>query len=447
MFYILLIVCLLVALLFCIAGCGKEPEQDDGLITLTITAFEDYYGLDLYAREYERENPNVKVVVNQPIRANDSGYLAAMANYSKHLQTALMTNTADDILCTDFVDYYKYADSGLLADIYPFLENDPDFNEDDYFMNVIEAFKYKGGLYNFPLNFNVQLIGVNLHINNELVDAFKKYDKVSVWDLLDLYQKFNPSQYYLYENFNPPRLLLAEIDSFVDREKGACDFINKRFLDLLNNSHIATAKSYDWRFEEYYDAWFSLEAETELSKKYMFQRVGKDSFQYIIPQKEDKNFTHFIPLASDDGKVMISTVFAPTQIAVSMGSKHKEAAWGFIKYLIQARESAYHGINSMRINKSATEEVFAKDIQMFFNQPNLSELGIMFAEDKENSLKAGVEKIMKINSMPMHYAGSWVMYHYDNEFWDIFDQYRLGFMTAEQVASWLQNRTELRLKE
>ena len=49
--------------------------------------------------------------------------------------------------------------------------------------------------------------------------------------------------------------------------------------------------------------------------------------------------------------------------------------------------------------------------------------------------------------MPMHYAGSWVMYNYDNEFWDIFDQYRLGFMTVEQIASWLQNKTEIRLKE
>lgn len=448
MLSILLIVCLLVALLFYIAGCGKEPEQEDGLITVTITALDDHYGLRFYAREYERANPNVKVVVNRPISAIFDGLFApeSFTDYSRHLEMGLMSNTGDDILCLNTIDYYKYADSGLLMDFYSLIKDDPDFDGDNYFMNVIEAFEYKGGLYVFPLNFEFQLMGVNLHVNSELVNAYKQYDKISTRDLLDLYQRFNPGQYSLGYMLTPPLLLLTEMDSFVDREKATCDFTNQRFLDLLNDSRMATAKDQDWRSGFVYAVW-SLEDETELAKKYMFQPAYSINLQYIIPQREDKNFTHFIPLVSDDGKATIGSLSPPTQLAISKGSKHKEAAWEFIKYLIRAREFVYDSSNSIYINKSTTEKLYATNIQSCYYRPDLSESGLVFAEDREYALKAGMEKIMGTSSMPMRFPGSKVMYYSDEEYWSIFEQCRLNVMSAEQVASWLQNRTEIRLKE
>jgi ABC-type glycerol-3-phosphate transport system substrate-binding protein len=150
-------------------------------------------------------------------------------------------------------------------------------------------------------------------------------------------------------------------------------------------------------------------------------------------------YTHFIPLTNEDGRLIVST---PTKLAISSNSNHKEAAWKFIKYAIDAREA--FGFDSlMSIKKSIAQKTYSEEIRRILDQSTSSEGDIVFAADKEYAHDVAIKKLMNISAMPLVYAKS----DSYSDYIKTLEQFRLGIMTAEQMASELQNKTEIWLKE
>jgi len=427
---------ILVFILFLLTACSSSkeiPENEE--ITLTISANYDSYGLKTIAQKYEQDNPNIKIFFSSS--TDDTQYL-------KKIETSLMSGTADDILIMGQVDYYNFAKNNLLVDFYELMRSDSSFSEDDYFTNTFESLEYNGGLYVFPLNLAFSMVGVNRHISDELLDTYMKYDKVYYRGLLNMLNRFNSEgRYYLEPNFSPFNMLTNEWNSFVDREKAICDFNNQRFIDLLKDSLEATPpvknSSGNWyHITSRSSSGFDLEYETEISKQYMFYMAFNSNLQYIIPQQEEKVYTHFLPLTTEDGKLIVSS----TKLAMSGNSNHKEAAWEFIKYAIDAKEE--YGFDTlMSIKKSIIQKTYSEEIRRILDQATSTEGDIVFITDKEYAHDVAIEKIMNIAAMPLSYQKTDI----NNDFMKILEPFRLGIMTAEQIASDLQSKTELQLKE
>ena len=85
-----------------------------------------------------------------------------------------------------------------MADFYPIMQKDPDFNEADYFMQAINGFAYQNKLLLFPIFYTYWGIGVNEGFSPELTEKFKQYDKISLKEVFDIYNNLeNKGKYYI----------------------------------------------------------------------------------------------------------------------------------------------------------------------------------------------------------------------------------------------------------
>ena len=171
---------LTVCLALLLTACGKTQTDDTALpdftaeseITgeITVSCYNDNsFLLDNAMLMFVEKYPGVKVNVEQlesiEMRTveNEDGTLSGEgtqlddaqteANYIQKLNTEIMSGRGPDILQIDIIPWYKYAETGYLLDMQTLMEQDPDFNGEDYRMNVINALKYKNGLYVFPISF------------------------------------------------------------------------------------------------------------------------------------------------------------------------------------------------------------------------------------------------------------------------------------------------------
>jgi len=114
-------------------------------VTVTVNAFSK--PPDVKTGQDANGNPQAMITVNENQQAQDQ------ADYVQSVNTELMSGKGADILVMDILPYQKYADGGQLADMDSLMDSDPAFNQSDYYMNVLDAAKYDGKLYLFPLDF------------------------------------------------------------------------------------------------------------------------------------------------------------------------------------------------------------------------------------------------------------------------------------------------------
>ena len=63
------------------------------------------------------------------------------------LNTEIMAGNVPDIIDLTDLPYSQLAAKGLLEDLYPYIDADPELDRDDFFPNVLSAYELDGGLY------------------------------------------------------------------------------------------------------------------------------------------------------------------------------------------------------------------------------------------------------------------------------------------------------------
>jgi multiple sugar transport system substrate-binding protein len=113
----------------------KENNELSGKLTVS-TVFDGY--IDTFAEEFMDMHPNVEIIVERP-EDNPISYMYRIA-------IDLLSGTASDLVDLSGLDINHKAQSGLLVNIYDFMDNDPDFDKSDYYTNILEAMEYGSGL-------------------------------------------------------------------------------------------------------------------------------------------------------------------------------------------------------------------------------------------------------------------------------------------------------------
>ena len=92
----------------------------------------------------------------------------------------------------DLTPIYRFAASGLLEDLYQWMDNDPQFDKDEYYTNLFQAVETREGELPFlPFAFTFSPIYLNqIMISKMGVDVEEEYpDGLGLRDLVDLFQK------------------------------------------------------------------------------------------------------------------------------------------------------------------------------------------------------------------------------------------------------------------
>ncbi len=70
----------------------------------------------------------------------------------------LISGDIPDLFYLDSMDIMSLINAGILADLYPYIEADADFDEGSYLMHIISLFEYDGALYELAPCFQISAL-------------------------------------------------------------------------------------------------------------------------------------------------------------------------------------------------------------------------------------------------------------------------------------------------
>jgi multiple sugar transport system substrate-binding protein len=150
-----------VAILLTAACAGAKPAEtaSTGPVTITFSAWGAPAELEVWNQivaDFEKANPNI--TVNVEVSDWDS--------YWEKLKTQLAANTPPDVFAMDAPLYLDYQSRGVLANLQPFIDKNPDMLKDVY-PQTLEAYKTPSGYFGLPRDFQT----IVLFYNKDMFDA------------------------------------------------------------------------------------------------------------------------------------------------------------------------------------------------------------------------------------------------------------------------------------
>jgi len=219
----------------------------------------------------------------------------------------LMSGTAPVLIDNAFVDHHNPSNVRFLADWFPFINADPYFNNEYYFMNVFHASAINGRAYVFPHEFRYRLVTANSTIPG-LANALAEYDGVTITQIMELRHHF-PTETPLYFGYDfdvAIGVMWDYLHSFLDMETGWVDFNNQRFIDFINYLREITSPETIFGQRGFGFIAVSPEEESVWSQRYYFQYINPFIYQYFLDFQEDLLFTGVTPIVDNQGRVIIN---------------------------------------------------------------------------------------------------------------------------------------------
>ncbi len=251
---------------------------------------------------------------------------------------------------------------GILEDLWPFIEADPELGRDALMTRPLEAMEYKGGLYRIGAYFGIDtLIGRRDVVGDRLTWTYD--DLWAVYDTM-------PAGSAITHTDDCKRDMLARLvengaERFVDWENGVSFFDGEEFRSLLEFCN---------RFPDERDPLYppgnmrvsySLEDQVAISQgEQMLLNSSVGSFLGLGVDKcllgGDISFVGWPNEAGQVGSVF--HLAGGTALAITAASEHKEAAWSFLREKLLPHEEVslkgkYGMTNAFPINRSDFERM------------------------------------------------------------------------------------------
>lgn len=110
----------------------------------------------------------------------DVEYNPIPSEYQRQIQTQIGAGDVADVFYLDASYYPSFASEEVLLDLDQYLEGDDEFDLDDFFDPLIDAFRHEGTLYGIPKDFST----LALYHNTELLENAGVDEPPETWDEL-----------------------------------------------------------------------------------------------------------------------------------------------------------------------------------------------------------------------------------------------------------------------
>jgi len=439
------------ALTLCLAtACSNTPEDTIEAVniseledvTLTISSPNNWMGLEHFARMYMDDNPGVKIIINDW----DGDFM----RYFEQKPLTLMAGTADDLISAQGFDYRAPSTQALLADWFPIMRADPEFNNNNFFMNVFDAMASNGRLYSLPIAFNATGLAYNTTIPG-VSEEMSGRSNITMSEVHAIHRAFAPDDIFIDSSYD---VLLAtgfQIHSFIDFENRTASFNTPAFINFITESRKLTHpdKQVGWTFASTY---YSPEVMAENSHKYLFQQLFTgDPFQFLIPFEEKMTFNGNIPIANKRGEVLVNAF--PSYVLNGRTSPEVQAvAWDFIRFLLdpaiyQMDEEAgfFPWVSMIPVYRPLLRFNLERQIPGWMDHFN-ENYGWRLVFDQEETIEYVYNRINELGRIDIA-DRVYVPNSISEILQEVIIQFHDGLVTAEQAAEDLQNRITLALME
>lgn len=391
-----------------------QPEMK-GEITISCL-FENEF-LTAAAKQFMDIYPDVTV----SIHASEAG---TVEDYQTYLNTKIMGGKAEDIIFNSFLPIARYSEMGVFEDLSGYISMTPEFNDENLFMNVLQAARQDSGeIYVIPYMASFNVIGFSGSLLADQADVgntLETWEKAGFSESMDLAgrlaagtEKRNVFLIHLNESSYADCLIQDSFKQLIDVDKKKVNLDSAEYIGLLNSvkelsDNDSFGASVDFYNEEYCFA---------ASKDYDVQAA-----YYCLDKGSDQ--TCCMPLGDAEGNVAINANYC---IALNSASDHKDLAWEFMKYLLSEDVQTLPSIHGLAVNRQGFEASVARYYTLYENGSN----GGVDETEYGALLESWMEQINAFDLV-------------DAVIWDLIDtenaKFFSGTQTAEQTAKNLQKQ-------
>jgi len=415
--------------------------------TITIATWIPHM-INHFAITYMHENPGVTIRVinyestlsqnNQDIRHPRDW---SFDTVQLEIATQLMAGSAPTLICGFLADPYDPRQSIYFFDWYQLMDADPNFNEEDWFINAFHAFSISNRLFHFPLSFRYEPVVTNSTIPG-LVDAMTAYsDGVSISELIELHRHFaiNHPGFYLEEYFTTRMLMQYAMGQFVDVEAGWVDF-GYDFIDLITYVKSITCPDFDFRWKNSPETGVR---ELQKSERYLFHLDYNQNYLYFLDFYGERLFVNITPLVNDNGELLIESEQS-FLLNTNATPIEKAIAWDFLMYVMDAENHSNFTMSFFFFQATNRNVLYHHVLR------TLPEVARMrhgwFTGTEDEAIDIVLARKTAFGDMPMQN-----MRMLPSSIINIIDeamgQFHDGLLSAEQTAELLQNQITLVLME
>ncbi len=276
--------------------------------------------------DYNRHSDQyrIDVIDYSEYGVDDSGNNAGLTK----LNTEILSGTMPDILCLSSLNYRQLANKGLLEDLYPYIDSDPDLDRADFFPNVLSALEVDGKLCSTVSSFFISsAIGSASVVGDTPGWTYEQFNE-ALASMPDGCTAFD--QYVTRDNILSTCLALDMAD-YVDWSTGTVSFDSENFIKLLSFANSFPSEfdweNYDWSAEE------STEERLAQGRQMLVQTSAysiEDIFYNNYAQFMGGDITYIgYPTAHGTGNMI--SFSGDSGYAISSKSPNKDAAWQFLR--------------------------------------------------------------------------------------------------------------------
>lgn len=370
----------------------------------------------------------------------------------------IISGNMPDILVTVGLhdEIENYIEKGLVADLYPLIEQDAELSKEDFFENVFEAYSVDGRLYVVVPSFMVTTVAAKTSIVGDGSDwSLEKAGQI-------LAEMGNETQFM--SGMTRDRFLEEAFDfcgkDFVDVETGKCAFDSEEFIALMKFAatlpeEIDTESLYEGDYWEGYEAQYR-DNRTLLMELYIDCMSRNLSYELNGYMGEDYTFVGFPVISSESTgsaeKGNGAYIDSNDLMVLSAKSENLEGAWEFVRYYLtdEYQRSLEWGMPvNRRIFMEQAQELTERSFRLDENGVKVEFDNTLYYHGEEVPVPPMTQE--QLERLIMHLESVKTTAFVNDSIMNIISEemgsFFAGDKTAEEVAKLIQNRAELYVQE
>ena len=281
---------------------------------------------------FNRSNPDYRIEVTDYSQYNDYSSQNEEDWYAgiSRLQTEIIAGNVPDILDISLLSADRLGSKGLLEDLYPYIDADPEFGREDLMEHVIATFEDEGKLYQTVGNFYVlTTAGLTNVVGDKMGWTMDEFNTA-----MQNLQAENPNctvfDSYTTRDDALNFLLYLEMENFVDWTTGSCSFDSENFIQLLQFIR-SFPTAFDWANADVSAENFDQDTRLRMGLQLMKQ-CNFSCFEDLQGNTVGLGGAPctFVGYPTESG---VGSMFAQigNSFAISSGCADKQAAWQFVR--------------------------------------------------------------------------------------------------------------------
>jgi len=379
------------------------------------------------------------------------------------MEAMMMAGESYDLFLLDREhNLWRFAQSGLVVDIYERIDNCRHTNREDFLTNALNAFTINEGLYAFPMRLTFDYIAINSALPQEFISTFFNMNSITNIEVMSMYLELNKNY---YDDFNSLIISNSVSNFFSDDIKARAlnDFVNlNEGVSFLNGSGFVSFLDTLRQVQEIQG--FPTErfiSSTGLSSRQVRQRESRrymfidDQFSqnslFVFFEPINPYFLHHIPLANEAGELYISRFNSPSAFSIA-ATGNESLAWDFLRHLIAPLVVVNYDYRphsmaiTIPVKRSYIESHFSaliyhNDLDDRFS-PNFVGMG-KYDDEREERIQQAWERFVAFSEMPVATIPLVPIGIIEEDLSLFMD----GVITAEDAALRMHNRVSLWLIE